>query len=72
MGSALNNTARQIGAALGVALVSSILVSALAQNDYLSGFHTAWRLTSFVILLSGTAMLLLFRRPTDEQLRAAM
>jgi EmrB/QacA subfamily drug resistance transporter len=71
MGSALNNTARQIGAALGVALVSSILVSALAQNDYLGGFHTAWRLTSFVILLSGTAMLLLFRRPTDEQLRAA-
>jgi len=71
MGSALNNTARQIGAALGVALVSSILVSALARNDYLSGFHTAWRLTSFVILLSGAAMLMLFRRPTDEQLHAA-
>ena len=71
MGSALNNTARQIGAALGVALVSSILVSALARNDYLSGFHTAWRLTSFIILLSGAAMLTLFRRPTNEQLRAA-
>jgi EmrB/QacA subfamily drug resistance transporter len=71
MGSALNNTARQIGAALGVALVSSILVSALARNDYLSGFHTAWRLTSFIILLSGTAMLLLFRKPTAEQLAAA-
>jgi EmrB/QacA subfamily drug resistance transporter len=71
MGSALNNTARQTGAALGVALVSSILVSALARNDYLSGFHTAWRLTSFVILLSGAAMLMLFRRPTDEQLHAA-
>lgn len=71
MGSALNNTARQIGAALGVALVSSILVSALARNDYLNGFHTAWRLTSFVILISGLAMLALFRRPTDEQLCAA-
>ena len=71
MGSALNNTARQIGAALGVALVSSILVSALARNDYLDGFHTAWRLTSFVILLSGVAMLTLFRKPTQQQLESA-
>ena len=71
MGSALNNTARQIGAALGVALVSSILVSALARDEYLDGFHVAWRLTSFVILLSGSAMLLLYRRPTDGQLAMA-
>ena len=71
MGSALNNTARQIGAALGVALVSSILVSALAKNEYLSGFHTAWRLTSLVILLSGGAMLALFRKPTEQQLASA-
>ena len=67
MGSALNNTARQIGAALGVALVSSILVSALARNDYLAGFHTAWRMTSLVILVSGIAMLVLFRRPNEHQ-----
>ena len=71
MGSALNNTARQIGAALGVALVSAILVSALARNDYLNGFHTAWRLTSFIILLSGAAMLTLFRKPTQQQLESA-
>ena len=71
MGSALNNTARQIGAALGVALVSSILVSALAKNDYINGFHTAWKLTSFVILLAGATMLVLFRRPTDEQVSMA-
>lgn len=71
MGSALNNTARQIGAALGVALVSSILVSALARDKYLDGFHMAWRLTSLVILLSGAAMLLLYRRPTSEQLSLA-
>jgi len=71
MGSALNNTARQIGAALGVALVSSILVSALADNDYLNGFHTAWRLTSIVILISGLSMLSLFRKPTEQQLRDA-
>ena len=71
MGSALNNTARQIGAALGVALVSSILVAALANKNYLSGFHMAWRLTSLVILSSGCAMLILFRKPNAEQLRAA-
>ena len=71
MGSALNNTARQIGAALGVALVSSILVSALAEDDYLGGFHTAWRLTSLIILISGGAMLALFRRPTEQQLKSA-
>jgi hypothetical protein len=71
MGSALNNTARQIGAALGVALVSSILVAALANNDYLSGFHLAWRATSAIILISGLAMLVLFRKPTQEQLVAA-
>ena len=71
MGSALNNTARQIGAALGVALVSAILVSALARNDYLDGFHTAWRLTSLIILLSGAAMLTLFRKPTQQQLESA-
>ena len=71
MGSALNNTARQIGAALGVALVSSILVSALAKNQYLNGFHTAWRLTSVIILISGGAMLTLFKKPTDAQLESA-
>ena len=71
MGSALNNTARQIGAALGVALVSSILVSALARNDYLGGFKTAWRMTSLIILLSGIAMLTLFRKPTSAQLLSA-
>jgi EmrB/QacA subfamily drug resistance transporter len=71
MGSALNNTARQIGAALGVAIVSAILVSAADHNEYLLGFYQAWRITSFIILLSGGAMLFLFRRPTAEQLRAA-
>jgi hypothetical protein len=68
MGSALNNTARQVGAALGVALVSSILMSALSRNDYVHGFNHAWRLTSFVIFLSGAAMHALFRPPTTEDL----
>ena len=71
MGSALNNTSRQIGAALGVALVSSMLVAAAKTDDPERGFHTAWTLMSGVILFSGVAMLTLFRRPTAEQLAQA-
>ena len=72
MGSALNNTARQVGAALGIALVSSMLVSAAKTDDPTRGFHTAWTLMSGVILLSGLAMLTLFRRPTADQLAQAI
>ncbi|NBU60394.1 MAG: DHA2 family efflux MFS transporter permease subunit [Actinobacteria bacterium] len=71
MGSALNNTSRQIGAALGVALVSSMLVAAAKTDTPTNGFHAAWTLMSGVILLSGIAMLTLFRRPTAEQLAQA-
>ena len=71
MGSALNNTARQIGAALGVALVSSILVASLTRNTYLDGFYTVWRLTSVIILFAGMAMFFLFKTPTPEQVREA-
>jgi EmrB/QacA subfamily drug resistance transporter len=71
MGSALNNTSRQIGAALGIALVSSLLVAATKTNDPTSGFHAAWTLMTGVILLSGLAMLTLFRRPTTDQLAQA-
>ena len=72
MGSALNNTARQIGAALGVAVVSSMLVSASNSSDPLAGFHHAWTFVSVTVLLAGVAMLTLFRRPTAAQLEAAI
>ncbi len=71
MGSALNNTARQVGAALGVALVSSILVSAAGRSRYISGFHTSWRLSSFIILLSGLMMITLFRMPSESDINKA-
>ncbi|MGA1300126.1 MAG: MFS transporter [Ilumatobacteraceae bacterium] len=71
MGSALNNTSRQIGAALGIALVSSLLVAATKTDDPTNGFHAAWTLMTGVILLSGLAMLTLFRRPTTDQLAQA-
>lgn len=72
MGSALNNTARQIGAALGVAVVSSMLVSASKLDDSISGFHHAWTFISIAVLLAGITMLTLFRRPTATQLEAAV
>jgi len=72
MGSALNNTARQIGAALGVAIVSSMLVSASKLDDPIAGFHQAWTFISIAVLLAGVAMLTLFRRPTAAQLEAAI
>jgi MFS family permease len=72
MGSALSNTAGQIGAALGVALVSSMLVAAAKTEDPISGFHHAWLLMSSVILLSGITMITLYRKPTAEQLSAAI
>lgn len=71
MGSALNNTSRQIGAALGVALVSSMLVAASKTNDPTTGFHNAWLMMSGVTLLSGVAMVSLFRKPTANQLADA-
>jgi MFS family permease len=71
MGSALNNTVRQVGAALGIALVSALLVSASTQGEGLTGFHRAWTITAIVITLSGFTMLALFRRPTPEQLAHA-
>lgn len=71
MGSALNNTIRQVGAALGIALVSSLLVTAANSNEPIQGFHRSWTVTSVVILLSGLAMLVLFRKPTSTQVQAA-
>jgi EmrB/QacA subfamily drug resistance transporter len=71
MGSALNNTARQVGAALGVALVSAMLVAATKSSDPLQGFHNSWHLTAGIIFASGIAMLVLFRKPTEAQLAAA-
>lgn len=71
MGSALNNTARQIGAALGVALVSSMLVAASKTDDPSRGFHHAWIFIGFAVAITGITMLLLFRKPTAAQLAAA-
>ena len=85
MGSALNTTMRQVGSALGAALAGSMVVSttriiqkavmtktppvftAAAFHDY----DMAWRTMAAIYLFAGIVMLTLFRKPTDEQMKAA-
>lgn len=70
MGSALNSTARQVGAALGIAIVTAIR-SAAGGTESLSGYHRSWWYISGVILAAGASMVLLFRRPSPAELRAS-
>jgi EmrB/QacA subfamily drug resistance transporter len=83
MGSALNTTARQIGSALGAALAASLARPAMKNfkitketgatltDGMLSSFYNAWRFMAAVYLFAGIVMIVLFRKPTDEQMAAA-
>ncbi len=83
MGSALNTTARQIGSALGAALAVSLAAPAMKNffiakqsnqpitEAMLSSFYNAWRVMAAIYLFAGIVMLVLFRKPTDEQMAAA-
>jgi len=86
MGSALSTTSRQIGAAIGLALVTSLLAPTLRsiggarsaaistgtafdiRTVDISGFHHAWWLVTAAMFVNGTSMLLLFKRPTAQQM----
>jgi EmrB/QacA subfamily drug resistance transporter len=83
MGSALNTTARQVGSALGAALAASLAAPAMANfvkakmtgveltKDMLSSYYNAWRFMAAIYLFAGIVMIVLFRKPTDEQMAAA-
>lgn len=83
MGSALNTTARQIGSALGAALAVSLAAPAMKNffmakeknqpitEAMLSSFYNAWRIMAAIYLFAGIVMLVLFRKPTEEQMAAA-
>lgn len=83
MGSALNTTARQIGSALGAALAASLAAPAMVNfmmakksgasltEEMLSSFYNAWRFMAAVYLFAGIIMIVLFRKPTEEQMAAA-
>ena len=83
MGSALNTTARQVGSALGAALAASLAAPTIKNvvmagkmnkpvtSDMVSSYDNAWRLMAGIYLFAGLIMLVLFRKPTDEQMAAA-
>jgi EmrB/QacA subfamily drug resistance transporter len=83
MGSALNTTMRQIGSALGAALAGSLaapamknLVVAMTNKEaltrtMLSSYFTAWRVMAAIYLFAGIVMIVLFRKPTEQQMAAA-
>jgi MFS family permease len=83
MGSALNNTFRQVGTALGAALSLAIAAPTLARVEVArrSGesmldvstreLHNAWYMNAAIYLAAGIAMIAIFRRPTDAQMADA-
>ncbi|MBE9640734.1 MFS transporter [Salipiger mangrovisoli] len=61
MGSAANNTARYLGSALGISLIS-VLIAGAQGESFFEGWHRAVVATSVISLLGVLAMLLLSRR----------
>jgi EmrB/QacA subfamily drug resistance transporter len=68
MGSAFNATCRQVGAALGIAVVTAIRA---ASDDPLAGFDHAWVFIVVCAVVSGVTMGALYRRPSAAQMAAA-
>ena len=80
MGSALNNTFRQVGTALGAALSLAIAAPTLSRVEAARRagqsvldvskieIHAAWLMNAFISLAAGIAMLAIFKRPTESQM----
>lgn len=80
MGSALNNTFRQVGTALGAALSLAVAAPTLARVEMArrSGqsvadvstreLHGAWFMNAAIYVTAGMAMLAIFKRPTESQM----
>ena len=69
MGSAVNATARQLGAGIGIAAVSAIRIA--SGDDVLGGFVNAWLFVIGGAALAGVVMLAFFVRPTTAQVDAS-
>lgn len=70
MGSAVNATARQFGAALGIAAVAALRASA-PKNDVMAGFRRSWWFVTVMAVLAGAAMLAFFERPSAADIEAS-
>lgn len=69
VGGAMNQTARQVGAVLGVAILIAIVGTPTSAADALSRFHTAWFVGALAVL--GSAAISSFhRRPAATELPA--
>ncbi|MEY3616033.1 MAG: hypothetical protein RLZZ518_1035 [Actinomycetota bacterium] len=80
MGSALNNTFRQVGTALGAALSLAIAAPTLArvESARMAGksvlgiskleIHAAWAMNGVIYLAAGIAMVAIFKRPSASQM----
>ena len=67
MGSAIYTTGRQIGAALGIAVVSALQFA----SPGIPGLHHSYWFVAGVLALASLVMASRFRPPTDAQLKAA-
>ncbi len=67
MGSAIYTTARQIGAALGVAIASALQVA----HPGVRGFHDSLRYVFVVMMLTAIVMAVAYRKPTAADLAAS-
>jgi EmrB/QacA subfamily drug resistance transporter len=69
MGSAFNATCRQVGAALGIAVVTAL--RATSGEDGLAGFDRSWWFIVATALVAGVVMVTRYRRPTPAEVQAA-
>ena len=53
VGSAVNQTARQIGGALGIAVLVALIGSQRRLADPIDGFHQLWAFAAVAALISG-------------------
>ena len=70
MGSAIGATARQFGAALGIAGVSAIRAGA-SDAEVMVGFRRAWVFVIMTSVLAGIAMYAFFRKPSEAEVAAS-
>jgi len=64
VGSAVLNSARQVGGSLGIAVMGSIVAAA---SDFLTGFHDALRVGSLLCLLGASVAVLAIRKIEHKQ-----
>ncbi|MDE3206803.1 MAG: DHA2 family efflux MFS transporter permease subunit [Acidobacteriota bacterium] len=64
VGSAVNQTARQVGGAIGVAVLVAILSTASTPGAALQHFRHLWLFSTMMALLAGGLSTLLHRRPS--------